>query len=96
MNPDILAHKIYDDYCEAVGGKTFNGDPLPKSDEFFNDPAKQKQADAWRSACKEPQAMLLETARNLGHPAYGVSSSQTFAIDELREKALDYLGVEKK
>jgi hypothetical protein len=42
-----LAHKMYDDYCEAVGGKAFNGDPLPKSQEFFSDPNKTKQSNAW-------------------------------------------------
>ena len=43
-----LAPKLYDDYCEAVGGKAFNGDDLPKSEEFFADESKQKQANAWR------------------------------------------------
>jgi len=42
-----LAYKMYDNYCEVVGGKAFNGDPLPKSDEFFNDPNKTKQSNAW-------------------------------------------------
>ena len=43
-----LAHTLYDEYCNAVGGKAFNGDPLPKASEFFVDTTKQKQADAWR------------------------------------------------
>lgn len=42
-----LARHMYDDYCTAVGGKAFNGDPLPKSDEFFTDENKTKQATAW-------------------------------------------------
>ena len=41
------AKKAYDAYCEAVGGVAFNGDKLPSSEEFFNDPSKQKQANAW-------------------------------------------------
>ncbi len=45
-----LAHKMYDAYCEAVGGKAFNGDPLPPASEFFADESKQKQADGWRVA----------------------------------------------
>lgn len=49
MNREELAKSMYDTYCISVGGKAFNGDELPKSDEFFNDPAKVKQADAWRS-----------------------------------------------
>jgi hypothetical protein len=47
-----LAHRMYDDYCNAVGGKAFNGDPLPQSEEFFSDETKQKQANAWRVAAK--------------------------------------------
>lgn len=41
---------MYDAYCEAVGGKAFNGDDLPKSDEFFSDESKTKQANAWIKA----------------------------------------------
>lgn len=45
-----VAHLIYDNYCMQVGGKAFNGDPLPGSAEFFSDKSKEKQANAWRSA----------------------------------------------
>lgn len=45
-----LARLMYDNYCEAVGGKAFNGDPLPSSGEFFSDTSKTKQANAWRIA----------------------------------------------
>lgn len=93
---EVLAKKVYDKYCEAVGGKAFNGDPLPKSEEFFSDPAKQKQANAWREALKEPYELLLEVSKNLGHPAYNVSFSTTIGIDELRERALDYLEIPKE
>jgi len=48
-----LARRLYDVYCEAVGGKAFNGDPLPKSEEFFNDESKRKQANAWLAASGE-------------------------------------------
>lgn len=48
MDKDGLAKKLYDTYCEAVGGVAYNGDKLPNSAEFFNDDSKQKQADAWR------------------------------------------------
>lgn len=43
---------MYDRYCEAVGGKAFNGDALPKADEFFTDPTKEKQANAWREVAQ--------------------------------------------
>jgi hypothetical protein len=43
------ASRLYTAYCAAVGGKAFNGDPLPSWADFSNDPSKQVQADAWRS-----------------------------------------------
>lgn len=49
INKEELARKMYDTYCEAVGGIAFNGDKLPDSKEFFNDLTKIKQADAWRA-----------------------------------------------
>lgn len=93
MDKDILAKKTYDAYCEAVGGKAFNGDPLPKSEEFFNDPAKEKQANAWRTDLEPTYNLLLEVTRNLGHPAYNHSSSTTIGIDNLRNTAFEYLGI---
>lgn len=42
------ARLFYDNYTAATGGITFNGDKLPAADEFFEDPTKQKQANAWR------------------------------------------------
>ena len=42
-----LAAHIYECYCHAVGGKAFNGDPLPSWPEFQNDPKKKLQSDAW-------------------------------------------------
>ena len=50
---DELAGRMYDRYCEAVGGIAFNGDPLPKWAEFGADPSKTKQANGWREAAKE-------------------------------------------
>lgn len=55
---EVLARKIYDNYCDAVGGKAFNGDDLPKSDEFFTDENKQKQANAWRVCADTAIAFL--------------------------------------
>lgn len=43
------AIELYDVYTAAVGGKAYDGRPLPSGEEFMSDPAKQKQADAWRA-----------------------------------------------
>lgn len=58
MDNEQLAHKLYDIYCEAVGGKAFNGDPLPKSEEFFADEKKQLQANAWRTTAMAAMVIL--------------------------------------
>jgi len=42
-----FAGKLYEEYCKAVGGKAFNGDPLPDWKTFSTDPSKQKQSNAW-------------------------------------------------
>lgn len=51
-NKEGLARKMYDRYCVEVGGKAFNGDKLPGSEEFFTDESKTKQADAWRAVAQ--------------------------------------------
>lgn len=45
---------------------------------------------------KETTDHMVKTARNLGHPHYGLSSGATIAIDQIREEALDFLGVPKE
>jgi len=59
-----LAYAMYDDYCEAVGGKAFNGDSLPKSDEFFNDPSKTKQSNAWLVAADTAVRIIFADLTN--------------------------------
>ena len=55
VREETLAGKLYTVYCKAVGGVAFNGDPLPEWGEFSTDPAKKKQADAWRAVAKAAQ-----------------------------------------
>ena len=63
MNADTetTARAMYDAYCDAVGGKAWNGQPLPKSGEFFTDPSKEKQADGWRAAARAAENLLIQT-----------------------------------
>lgn len=42
----------YNAYCAAVGGKAFNGDPLPDWQTFRADANKKLQSDAWVAAIK--------------------------------------------
>lgn len=48
MNKEEMAGLLYETYCQAVGGKAFNGDSLPAWKEFSGDASKSKQANAWR------------------------------------------------
>ncbi len=50
MTIEELAGELYNNYCKDVGGKAFNGDPLPDWKEFSVDPNKTKQSNAWRGA----------------------------------------------
>ena len=47
INIEDIAGKLYEEYCNQVGGKAFNGDDLPKWKEFRADVSKRKQSDAW-------------------------------------------------
>lgn len=49
MTVNEKAIELYDVYTAAVGGKAWDGRPLPSGAEFMSDPSKQKQADAWRA-----------------------------------------------
>lgn len=46
------AERMYESYCVAVGGKAFNGDPLPTWRQFRDDPTKLKQSEAWVAIAK--------------------------------------------
>ncbi|MBR2320337.1 MAG: N-acetylmuramoyl-L-alanine amidase [Clostridia bacterium] len=46
---DQKAIELYDIYTAAVGGKAWNGDPLPCGKDFLADPTKQTQANGWRA-----------------------------------------------
>ena len=52
MDPEILAGKMYDAYCQNVGGKAFNGDLLPVWSEFRADVKKVSQSNAWIAAAQ--------------------------------------------
>lgn len=58
INKEIVAAKIYTEYCKSVGGAAFNGDPLPSWSEFYQDPKKRKQANAWLDAAQAAMDLL--------------------------------------
>jgi hypothetical protein len=60
-----LADKLYTAYCTAVGGKAFNGDPLPKWAEFSADPNKRMQYEGWLVVANDAIATLAIPARSM-------------------------------
>lgn len=55
MKEKELAIKLYDVYTAAVGGKSWNGQPLPSGAEFFADPTKATQQAGWLAVAKAAQ-----------------------------------------
>lgn len=51
-DPEESAGQLYDHYCAAVGGKAYDGRPLPAWKEFRADVTKKKQSDAWVEVAK--------------------------------------------
>lgn len=58
INEYIVAERLYTTYCQAVGGKAFNGDPLPDWEEFYNDESKRVQSTAWIEAARAAMFLL--------------------------------------
>lgn len=54
-----VAMAMYDEYCAAVGGKAYDGRPLPTAAEFFEDKTKQKQAMGWFAAASKALELIL-------------------------------------
>lgn len=54
-----LAMALYDEYCAEVGGKAYDGRPLPTAKEFFADDTKAKQARAWMAAASKALELIL-------------------------------------
>ena len=56
LNPGQIeaeAARLYTAYSARVGGKAFNGYPLPEWCAFAEDGVKQVQAEAWRAVARE-------------------------------------------
>lgn len=76
---DAIAKRLYETYCEAAGGKAFNGDPLPGWDEFASDPKKDKQANAWREAAKAAYPKDMSYVSD-GYHTFGELYDHRFAL----------------
>lgn len=84
MNIEKAAIELYDTYCAAVGGRAWDGKPLPTGQQFFADPAKQVQAEGWRAVAK--RATALVTAVGVGTTREPGTESSTFKKDRAAVK----------
>jgi hypothetical protein len=67
---ETIAEHFYQVYCTAVGGKAFNGDPLPDWRTFRADPAKKIQSEAWLTVARFHLTILNEAVVMMsGSPA---------------------------
>jgi hypothetical protein len=64
INREYIASELYRVYCEAVGGKAFNGDPLPDWETFYADETKKKQSNAWLAAADRAIQLLVPEEDN--------------------------------
>ena len=58
-----FGEKAYIAYCVAVGGKAWNGDPLPTWEVMTEDSAKQHLVSAWRTAGLEAAKAFVLSIR---------------------------------
>ena len=56
---EAMAARLYTIYCRSVGGKAYDGKPLPPWSEFGKDTNKFAQSNAWRAVARE--AIAAET-----------------------------------
>lgn len=50
-----IAEQLYDEYCKTVGGKAWDGKPLPDWRTFRNDPVKLVQVQGWINVARKAQ-----------------------------------------
>ena len=67
-----LAIELYDVYTAAVGGKAWDGRPLPCGQEFMSDPTKQKQSDGWRAVAEHAVGGDKEDGLNFGRALWAL------------------------
>ena len=62
----VLAGQFYTEYCRRVGGKAFNGEPLPDWEAFRADPTKTVQSDAWVAVAAMSVANAIHRHTDVG------------------------------
>lgn len=93
MTDEQIAGCLYDAYCGNVGGKAFNGDPLPKWEAFRTDPAKKVQSDAWVHVAT--MAIVLCTPKVLAVILILAACSFGCSTPEQKQRAADQKQLEQ-
>lgn len=89
---EALAEALYATYCEAVGGKAFNGNPLPTWQEFVADNGKQSQVKGWRAVAEKVLSEI--TFPHLTFPIYAEDAQRVreFIASVNEERGSSYAG----
>ena len=58
VDSEMLACRLYTHYCQQVGGKAYDGKPLPTWLDFSRDPNKQVQVNAWLAVAKKAANLI--------------------------------------
>jgi len=81
-----IAGELYGAYCESVGGKAWNNDPLPNWETFALDLTKRKQSDGYR-AMAEKACQMWPMVK---------SATKTLTEDIENNPSLEYFELSKK
>lgn len=91
-----IAGQLYEEYCYAVGGCSYDGQPLPSWESFNDDPTKSVQSNAWVQVGRKAVNML-----RLPTPDYRPTPTlpeRVFAekkeLDDRRYKLAAFIGTE--
>jgi hypothetical protein len=85
VTDDEVGRIAWDTYSKAVGGKAFNGDPLPTWDVMCKDEKKENLVVAWKRAARAVAAHVEKKTPDLSHLGTGSigvvgASSPPFAV----------------
>lgn len=82
VTDDEIGRIAWDTYSKAVGGKAFNGDPLPSWDAMCKDEKKENLVVAWKRAARAVASHVEKKLPPAPAPVVGVvgASSPPFSV----------------
>lgn len=93
LGDDALGKLAWDTYSKAVGGKAFNGDPLPTWEDMKKDDKKQNLVEAWKKTAKAVADRVIKSIPKVASQvvAEAVAANATFHPGDLPPATLKLL-----